>query len=126
MTPTRPEVTLAEEFLGYAALDWVDPGLLMTVVRDVSGVSDPVTLRDISIGLVARLLVEGMISVGDVREDGCHAWPLSPGEALIRLVREWTAEPDPFVLPGSIAWFAATPDGQVIGEANWDMEREET
>ena len=58
-------MTLAEEFLGYAALDWVDPGLLMTVVRDVSGVSDPVTLRDISIG-------------------------------------------------------------QVIGEANWDVEREET
>lgn len=98
----------------------------MTIVRDGSCVSDPTTLRDISVGLVARLLVEGMISVGDVRADGLHTWPLSPGEALIRLVREWAAEPDPFGLPGSIAWFAATPDGQVIGEANWDVEREET
>lgn len=52
MTPTRPEATLTEESLGYAALDWADPGLLMTIVRDVSDVSDPVTLRDISIGQV--------------------------------------------------------------------------
>ncbi|KQT96484.1 hypothetical protein [Sanguibacter sp. Leaf3] len=126
MIPAESDRTLTEELLSYAALDWVDPGMLMTIVRDVSGVRDPDTLRDLSVGLVARLMVEGMITVGDVLEDGFHAWTLSPGEVLIRLVREWTAEQDPFAPPGSVAWFNATPAGQVIGEANWDAKQEDT
>lgn len=126
MKATGSEKTLTEEVLSYAALDWVDPGMLMTIVRDCTGVNDPDTLRDLSVGLIARLMVEDMITVGDVLEDGFHAWPLSPGEALMRLVREWTAEPSPFVVPGSVAWFNATPAGQVIGEASWDVEQEET
>jgi hypothetical protein len=62
------------------------------------------------------MLVEQLVVVGDVRETHVP-WVGTPGEVLQRIVREWTARDDPYVMPGELFWVDTTPTGQALGEA---------
>lgn len=107
--------TLSEDLLARAAQDWVHPSELLDIALR-TGVSVPHDLRDLSIGLLARMLVEGMVVVGDVG-DKHVPWVGTPGEVICRVIREWTERDDPFVMPGELFWVDTTSAGQAIGEA---------
>lgn len=113
--------TLTEDLLARAAEDWVSAAEVISLVRR-SGVTDPSTLRDLAVGLVARLLAEGLVVAGDF--DGVQhvPWPLQEGDAMYRVAAEWAAVEDPFVMPGAIFWLDTTPRGQAVGEAVWRRE----
>ena len=114
--------TIEEDLLARAAEDWVHPAELLGVVKR-SGVSDPATLRDLAVGLMARLLLGGLIVVGDVG-DTHVPWSGTPGEIIQRVVREWSVRDDPSVMPGELFWIDTTPAGQRLGEAVWAREAE--
>ncbi len=123
MTEEWPERSLVEDVLAHAAEDWVVPALLLTVVRDACGVKDPHALRDMAVGLLARLVADGLVVIGDVR--GTHVpWNCRPEEAVLRVAQEWALREDPFVMPGELFWLDATPAGEAIGKAVWAREAE--
>lgn len=107
--------TLAEDFLARCVEDWVSPAEAFDVAQG-SGASDPVDLRDLALGLVARLLEAGLVVPGEVVGGVHRPWTSSPAESVSRIVREWAAREDPLVWFGEIAWFDVTPAGQAIGE----------
>lgn len=105
--------TLEEDILANGTVDWIDPAFLIQFVR-FSGISDSGSLRDLAVGVLARLLFEGLVEIGDVR-DGFTPWDLSPAEALKRVVREWSDCADP--TETWLFWLNTTPAGVAIGEA---------
>jgi hypothetical protein len=88
----EPSRTIEEDLLARAAEDWVHPAELLGVVRR-KGIEDPELQRDLAVGLVARLLAQGLIVVGDVgtatfpgsvpREMRSCDWPASGLNVLI-------------------------------------------
>jgi hypothetical protein len=116
-----PNRTLAENLLARAAEDWVSAAEAIDLVRS-SGVSDPSDCRDLAVGLIARLLGEGLITAGDIEGVEHSPWPLSTADAILRIASAWASESDPFVMPGSIVWLNTTPRGHAIGESVWRRE----
>ena len=109
------ERTLEEDLLARAAEDWVHPSELLNVVRR-SGASDPSDLRDLAVGLLARVLFDHLVCVGDVGDEHVP-WEGTPGDVLGRVIREWSERDDPYVMPGELFWVDTTSAGQAIGEA---------
>ncbi len=87
-----------------------------------SGLRDPTDLCDLAVGLVARLIVAGLVRAGDVDEAGHVPWRCPDSEAITRIALDWTSRVDPFVMPGEIVWLDATPVGQAIGESVLERE----
>jgi hypothetical protein len=113
--------TPQEDVLSRAADDWVHPGELLEVFLS-RGVTDPQLQRLAAIGLVASLVSDGLVVVGDVGESHVP-WTCEPGEAVLRVAREWMARADPDVMPGELFWLDCTPKGQALGEAVSARER---
>ena len=111
-----PDVTLEEDILWRAFVAWVPDSEVMAVARR-TGIQDPGTLRDLSIGLIARLLVQELVVAGHLGEDGFVQWEGSPADAVQRITAEWAKAPSPLVVLGEIVWLCATPTGEAIGEA---------
>jgi hypothetical protein len=78
--------------------------------------SDPSDQRDLAVGLLARMLFDQLICVGDVG-DAHVPWEGTPGDVLSRVIREWSERDDPYVMPGELFWVDTTSAGQAIGEA---------
>lgn len=82
----------------------------------LAGITDSIQRRTLAIGLIAELLVEGLMLAGDVDEHGHHPWPHSVGDAIERITRTWLTEwPDEIPTPGAIAWLANTEAGNRAG-----------
>lgn len=120
MTPESSR-TLADDLLARAAEDWVSAAEVIDLVRR-SGATDPNDLRDLAVGLIARLLADDLVVAGDIEGQEHEPWPLAPDEAIFRIATEWASESDPFVMPGSIVWLNSTAKGQAAGEAIWRRE----
>lgn len=121
MTESQQARTLEEDLLARAAEDWVSAAEVIDLVRR-AGPSDPVVLRDLSVGLVARLLVQGLVLAGDVGDVGHTPWEGGSAKAIERIVTTWASAQDPFVMPGEIFWLDTTPEGQRAGELVWARE----
>jgi len=121
MTTSKFDRTLTEDFLARAAEDWISAGELIDLVRS-SGLTDRDMLRDLAVGLVSRLICQELVVAGDVADGRHNPWDMSAGESIARVASEWSDFPDPFVMPGLIAWFDTTPLGQKTGEAIWRRE----
>jgi hypothetical protein len=115
MTSQADARTLAEDVLARASEDWVTAAEVIDITRR-SGLESAEDLRDLALGLIARLVVEGLVVPGDY--DGFHhsAWDCTPAVAIARIAEEWSSRSDPFVMPGEIVWLDTTPLGQQIGE----------
>jgi hypothetical protein len=122
---TTPESarTLAEDLLARACDDWVTAAEVIDFARR-SGLEDPEALRDLSVGLIARLMVTGLIIPGEYDGSGHRPWECSTAQAIARIAEDWSARTDPFVMPGEIVWLDTTPEGQRLGEAVLRRESE--
>lgn len=95
--------------------DWADAGWVYQSTS-LAGITDSIQRRTLAIGLIAELLVEGLMLAGDVDEHGHHPWPHSVGDAIERITRTWLTEwPDEIPTPGAIAWLANTEAGNRAG-----------
>jgi hypothetical protein len=115
MSPDENVRSLAEDLLARAADDWVTAAEVIDLVRG-SGLTDPDDLRDLAVGLVARLITTGLVVAGEYDGTGHRPWECSAESAIGRIVEEWSSRRDPFVMPGEIVWLDATSEGQRIGE----------
>jgi hypothetical protein len=79
-------------------------------------------LRDLAIGLIARLIAEGLLVAGEITEGRHIPWAIPAGEAILRIAARWATHDDPFVMPGLIVWLDTTQRGQAIGESVWHRE----
>ncbi|GAA3809856.1 hypothetical protein CSO01_21950 [Cellulomonas soli] len=113
--------TLVEDVLAQGAEDWVHAPQLLDIAGCAGGVRAEVW-RDVAIGLLARLVADGLITIGWVTEGRHRPWGGTQGEAVLRLAREWSSRPSPFVRAGDLFWLAVTPAGDAIGRAVWARE----
>lgn len=114
-------VTLEEDLLWRAFVDWVPDSEVLHLVRK-TGIEDPATLRDLSIGLITRLLFEEKVIAGHPAHDGFAQWEGSTSDAVQRIVSSWLNAPSPMVILGEVVWLCATPRGLAIGQAVCERE----
>jgi hypothetical protein len=119
MTPGSP-ITPIEEILARSTDDWISAAEVIDVAR-ISGETDPKKLRVISLDIIRQLVMDGLVVPGDV-DTAFRPWDCTPSEAVARIVEDWMARDDPFVMIGDIVWLDATQEGQRIGEAICDRE----
>ncbi len=115
MTYTNDDRTFMEDLLARSVQDRVHAAEVIGSLRYFMDV-DAEASRDLSIGVIARLLVQGLMVPGDVDRSGFVAWDCSIGEAIVRIAADWTSRDDPWVFPGEVVWLNATPAGLAIGE----------
>ena len=93
----------------------------------LAGLTDYNQRRTYTLGLIAELLVEGLMRPGDVDQQGHHAWPCSPGEAVERITREWLTDwPNVVPTPGAIVWLANTEKGDELARSVLARETSES
>ena len=88
--------------------DWVDAAELAHVVRS-NGCSTPTEVREIALMVIAELLHNELMQVGDVTYDGFKEWSVTSTEALDRIAREWNSGKGPNL--GEICWLSNTEEG---------------
>lgn len=115
--------TLAEDLLARASDDWVTAAEVIDLARR-SGLEDPEDLRDLSVGLIARLVATGLLVPGEYDGSVHRPWECSTAQAIARITEDWSARTDPFVMPGEIVWLDTTPEGQRLGGAVLRREAE--
>jgi len=108
--------SLREDVLANGVDDWVDAGWLRQIAQR-SAVQDGSQLRQLSIGLIAELLVEELVVAGSLNGGKHIVWDCTPGEALVWVVDAWKEWGDEPPTPGAIAWLDLTEAGRAIGEA---------
>ena len=112
---TMDDRTPKEDLLVGGLDDWTDASWVYNGTSR-TGIADYEQRRAFTFGLIAELLVEGLMIPGDVDGAGHHPWPHSPGEAIERIIREWLTEwVDEVPTPGAIVWLANTEAGDAIG-----------
>jgi len=106
MSFSETAMTLTEDLLARASDDWLTAAEVIDVARR-SGLQNPDDLRDLSVGLITRLIVTGFLIPGEYDGVGHRPWDCSAGEAVARIAEDWAARKDPFVMPGEIVWLDA-------------------
>ncbi|NMO93216.1 hypothetical protein [Actinomycetospora sp. TBRC 11914] len=101
------------EILWSATDDWVSLSEAAWIVRDEQPV-DPVAWKRETLALLADLLREKLMIVGDVSEE-FRPWQLSDDDAVKEIDRRWE-EPFEDISPFHGVWFANTPAGEVLAE----------
>lgn len=120
MTASR---TPKEDLLVGGLDDWADAGWALQSAR-LSGETDPVALRDLTLRLIAEVLNEGLMVAGDIVGEKHVPWHGSPEEVAERIRREWLDEwGEEIPTPGAVVWVDNTPAGDVI--ARGVLAREE-
>ena len=94
--------------------DWACAGWVYGSTR-LSGIVDPESRRTLSIGLIAELLVEGLMVPGDVDDHGFRPWDLAVGASVERIAKLWLNEwSDEIPPPGAVVWLENTEVGDAI------------
>ena len=107
---------LVDDLVARGVDDWVyDAEILDIAYR--CGLEAPSDRRTVAIGLVAEVLIGGLMEAGNVSDEGFTAWTCSPIDAVARVAREWLSRADPLVMPGEIVWLSNTTRGTELGEA---------
>lgn len=102
---------LVGELLASGADDWVSAREAYGIAAD-AGVTDPAAVRALAVGLIAEVLVGGLMVAGDVSESGFQAWEVTPGDAVARIATDWFSRPDPVIGVGEVVWLDITPSGE--------------
>jgi hypothetical protein len=100
---------MLDGLLEAATYDWVDISAFSGAAKK-TGIDSPEVIRAAALGLMAEALTSDLLVPGEADQSGFHPWAGSPGDAIQRLVQEWTID-NLFPTPGEIAWFELTPKG---------------
>jgi len=85
-TPGMPPRTLFDEILARGSdEDWVSDGEVLFLVKEISGVSEPWSLRTQAFGVITELIVHDWM----VPTTYAAPWGVDPWEALRRIDRIW-------------------------------------
>lgn len=106
MSSSRESVI--QEILAEGLDDWVPIDRVIGGARD-SASSEGVTLRDAAVGLVRALVDSGLMTPGDITEDGFGPWKGTHEQLTNQVIRQcdelgW----EPL---GAGCWLANTPEG---------------
>lgn len=112
---------LIEDLVATGVDDWIDLGLVVQIARR-GGARGAEAETMAAIGLVTVALVDGLITLGEVRADGFVPWDVDVPTAIVRLVSEWWARGLERVLPGDVAWLSNTEKGDALGRSVLDRE----
>ena len=85
---TSSQRTPKEDLLVGGLDDWADAGWALQSAR-LSGATDPVALRDLTLSLIAEVLREGLMVPGDIVGGDHVPWHGSAQETAERITREW-------------------------------------
>jgi hypothetical protein len=122
---TDGQRTSKEDLLVGGLDDWADAGWALQSAR-LSGVTDPVALRDLTLSLIAEVLRDGLMVAGDLVAGEHAPWPGSAEAAADRITREWHDEWGVEVpTPGAIVWLSNTPAGDEVAHAVLAREERE-
>jgi len=114
---TSSQRTPKEDLLVGGLDDWADAGWALQSAR-LSGATDPVALRDLTLSLIAEVLREGLMVPGDIVGGDHVPWHGSAQETAERITREWVDEwGDEVPTPGAIVWLSNTEAGDEIARA---------
>lgn len=113
------EKLLVDGLDDYGSANWV-----VAIARRELNIADIRDLRAISLGLIAELLMEGLMVAGDL-EFHFYPWDLEPHAALRRIIDEWLEwglEESP--TPGAICWLDNTEKGNEIARRAFEREKQ--
>ena len=113
--------TLIEDLLANGVDDWVYASWVQGVAMR-PGLTDGDLIRQLSLGLIAEVLVGGLMVAGDVVDGSHHAWDMTPADSLRRVAEEWIALGQDQLYPGQIVWLCNTAEGSKRGQAVLDRE----
>jgi hypothetical protein len=111
---TMNEPTLIEDLLSSGVLDWVSLAEVDGIAAR-SGLPDASQRRHLAIGLIAEVLVKGLMVAGSTPPGGFVPWDITPADQLERIAREWLAKADTDLWIGEIGWLRNTELGNAIG-----------
>jgi hypothetical protein len=111
---TWDERSLVEDVVARGVDDWVSAAEVFDVASR-SGVSEQPTLRALSVGLIAEVLVRGWMVPGELADSGFARWECSTAEAVARIAQDWFSREEPLVMPGEIVWLDPTEQGRELG-----------
>jgi len=113
---------LIEDLAARGVDDWADLGIAVDIARRVAP-SAGEARTTLAIGIVAVAIAQGLVCAGSVSDGTFEPWTLSAEDAITRIVREWSElATDP--RPGDVAWLCNTTDGDLIGAAVLERERQ--
>lgn len=90
--------------------DWIHIADLIWTVSSIGGATTKSEIREMVINIVREVLLQGLVTIGDVKKDGYHDWGITMDEALERMKERWDAlnrQP----LTGDICWLEITKKG---------------
>ena len=112
-----PDRSVKNHALMVAYEDWLDPGSTLSIASEKA--LDDNEQRQLSIGVIAELLVEKLVVPGYMLPGWIHApWDGSAGDAIARIAAEWSSDfADKTLFPGAIVWLAITDKGRSQAES---------
>ena len=78
------ERSLVDDLLTRGLDDWIYDAEVYSIAMR-SGLSDPVRLRELSIGLIVEVLISGLMVAGEYDGSTFRRWECSTNDAIVRL-----------------------------------------
>lgn len=103
---------LDAQIVGDAVVDWVSASDF-TGAAYRAGLTDPLLIRDLALGIMVRLILEGILF--PLEDGSSDMWKCTPAEAVERVVRRWNKVSGPDALDEPIVWLTLTPEGERLG-----------
>lgn len=112
--PAMKARTPLEDLLVGGLEDWVDAGWALQSAR-LSGETDPIALRDLTMAMIAEALREGLVTAGDIIANEHVQWHGDTDLWVERIRLVWLDEwRDEIPTPGAIVWLNNTQAGDQI------------
>lgn len=77
-----------------------------------AGVDSDNDRRALSVGVIAELIVTGLMVAGGLGPDGFEAWDCSESEAVNRIVSHWALNGNAEPISNEIVWLEITAKGR--------------
>lgn len=111
---TSARRTPKEDLLVGGLDDWAYAGWALQSAR-LSGETNPIALRDVTLTLIAEVLRKGLMVAGDLVGNEHVPWHGEPEEWVERIRQEWLDEwGDEVPTPGAIVWLNNTQAGDEV------------
>lgn len=105
------QLSLKDDVVARGLFDWVIEADLHEVAAR-SGAGSPAARRALSIGLIAEILIEGLMVAGEISDSGFRQWDCSTADAIVRITEDRLEWGDEVPTPGAVFWLNLTKKGK--------------